>query len=154
MILATISAALAAPSFSSGNSASICFRSAPFSFFIILVARHLGKVRAAEERAAFAVAEDHRAAAFFAGDGRLNLNFGRLGIAFFIEIDDRRAARFAFFVFDGIAGATEEFAEAAFAFDHLAAADGAFVLADFADRGFALLVDGLGCRRIRGSRSN
>src|SRR5438105_4265908 len=44
MILSTIARALAPSSFSSGTSASTCARSAPCSFFIILVLRHLGKV--------------------------------------------------------------------------------------------------------------
>src|SRR5688572_5171369 len=44
MILAIISAFLAAPSLSSGMSASTCARSAPVSFFIIFVLRHLGKL--------------------------------------------------------------------------------------------------------------
>src|SRR5688572_22384612 len=44
MILATISCALAAPSLSSGTSASTCLRSAPVSFFIIRVERHFGNV--------------------------------------------------------------------------------------------------------------
>src|SRR5687768_2435830 len=44
MILATSSWALAAPSFSSGTSASTCARSGPVSFFIILVERHFGNV--------------------------------------------------------------------------------------------------------------
>src|SRR5256885_16912201 len=43
-IFATISLDFSAPSFSSGISASTCFRSAPSSFFIILVDRHLGNV--------------------------------------------------------------------------------------------------------------
>src|SRR5215213_10030570 len=42
MILATSSRAFSAPSFSSGTSASTCLRSAPSSFFIIFVLRHLG----------------------------------------------------------------------------------------------------------------
>src|SRR2546421_8565633 len=44
MILAIISALLAAPSWSSGMSFSTCARSAPSSFFIIFVLRHLGKL--------------------------------------------------------------------------------------------------------------
>src|SRR4051794_37987929 len=44
MILATISRAFSAPSFSSGTSASTCLRSAPSSFFIIFVDRHFGNV--------------------------------------------------------------------------------------------------------------
>src|SRR2546423_1690764 len=44
MILAIISALLAAPSFRSGISFSICARSAPSSFFIIFVFRHFGKL--------------------------------------------------------------------------------------------------------------
>src|SRR3954447_14943975 len=44
MILAIISAFLAAPSLSSGMSFSICARSAPSSFFIIFVLRHFGKL--------------------------------------------------------------------------------------------------------------
>src|SRR4051794_21800130 len=43
-ILATISALFCAPSFSSGMSFSTCARSAPASFFIIFVLRHLGKL--------------------------------------------------------------------------------------------------------------
>src|SRR5690349_171260 len=44
VILAAIAAALPASSFSSGSSASTCFRSSPVSFFIIFVLRHLGKL--------------------------------------------------------------------------------------------------------------
>src|SRR5438477_11944106 len=44
MILAIIAALLAAPSFNSGMSASTCARSAPWSFFIIFVLRHFGKL--------------------------------------------------------------------------------------------------------------
>src|SRR6187455_1673110 len=44
MIFATISRAFSAPSLSSGSSASTCLRSAPSSFFIIFVLRHLGKL--------------------------------------------------------------------------------------------------------------
>src|SRR4051794_39426987 len=43
-ILATISALFCAPSFRSGMSFSTCARSAPSSFFIIFVLRHLGKL--------------------------------------------------------------------------------------------------------------
>src|SRR2546430_5049578 len=43
-ILATISALRAAPSFNNGSSFSTCARSAPSSFFIIFVLRHLGKL--------------------------------------------------------------------------------------------------------------
>src|SRR4051794_12336366 len=41
-IFATISALFCAPSFSNGMSFSTCARSAPSSFFIIFVLRHLG----------------------------------------------------------------------------------------------------------------
>src|SRR5207248_1075311 len=43
-ILAIIAAFLAAPSLSSGINFSTCARSAPSSFFIIFVLRHLGKL--------------------------------------------------------------------------------------------------------------
>src|SRR4051794_36727651 len=43
-ILAIISALFCAPSFSNGISFSTCARSAPASFFVILVLRHLGKL--------------------------------------------------------------------------------------------------------------
>src|SRR5688500_12289372 len=44
MIFATSACALAAPSLSSGTSASTCARSGPESFFIIFVERHFGNV--------------------------------------------------------------------------------------------------------------
>src|SRR4051812_12279638 len=59
-----------------------------------------GEAGAAEERAALGVAQDHRAAALLTRHGGLDLDLGRLGFAFLVEVDDGAAARLALVVFD------------------------------------------------------
>ena len=129
---AAISRAFSFPSFNAGSNASTCLQFLALSFFTCLGCPAFGKPAATQERATLAVARRIIGLPHFShliGVGTFVL--GGMRLAVLVEVDDRVAERLAVFVLDRVSGAAQEFAEAALAFDHLAAALGAFVLADF-----------------------